>query len=88
MTSFEVRFKPSVEKDLRNLPKAVVDRAIKRIEALAGDPIPRQSQKLQGTLHLYRIRIGDYRIVYKVDSGRQLVVIQHVRHRRDVYKGL
>ena len=63
MTSFEVRFKPSVEKDLRNLPRSVVERAMKRIEALANDPLPRQSQKLQGTMHLYRVRVGEYRIV-------------------------
>ena len=88
MASFEVRFKPSVEKDLRNLPNAVVERALKRIEGLADDPVPRQSQKLHGTMHLYRIRIGDYRIVYKVDSRRRLVIVQHIRHRRAVYRGL
>jgi mRNA interferase RelE/StbE len=88
MTSFEVRFKPFVEKDLRNLPKSVVERAMKRIEMLANDPLPRQSQKLQGTLHLYRVRVGEYGIVYRIDSRRKLIVIHHVRHRREVYKGL
>ena len=88
MTSFEVKFKPSVEKDFKDLPKSVVARVMRKIEGLADEPLPRQSQKLQGARHLYRIRIGEYRIVYGVDLSKKLVVIQHVRHRREACKGL
>jgi mRNA interferase RelE/StbE len=55
---------------------------------LKDDPIPRQSVKLSGAEHLYRIRVGEYRIVFGVDTARMKVVIHHVRHRRDVYRQL
>ena len=88
MTSFEVRLKPSVEKDLRNLPKTIVRRVVEKIEALADDPLPHHSRKLHGTEHLYRIRVGQYRVVYQVNIARKVVTIHHVRHRSEVYKGL
>ena len=88
MASFEVILKPSVEKDFLSLPKPVVGRVLHRIEELKANPFPPQSSKLQGAEHLYRIRVGDYRIVYKVDSTAKVVLVQHVRHRREVYRGL
>jgi len=86
--TFDIRFKPSVEKDLRSLPKTIVRRVVQKVEALADDPLPVQSRKLRGTEQLYRVRVGDYRVVYQVDSRRKLVTIHHVRHRSEVYKGL
>ena len=88
MASFEVILKPSVEKDFLSLPKPVVGRVLNRIEELKANPFPPQSSKLQGAEHLYRIRVGDYPIVYKVDSTAKVVLVQHVRHRREVYRGL
>ena len=71
MASYKVVFKPSVEKDLRVLPPSVVERVFKKIEALTAEPFPRQSTKLAGAEHLYRIRIGDYRVIYSVDNRPQ-----------------
>jgi mRNA interferase RelE/StbE len=88
MASYKVILKPSVEKDLRSLPPSVLTRVFKRIEALEDDARPRGSLKLAGAEQLYRIRIGDYRIVYTVDQGSAQVVVYHVRHRRDVYRQL
>ena len=88
MASFEVSYKPSVERDFLSVPKSVVGRVLNRIEQLKDDPFPRHASKLQGAEHLYRIRVGDYRVVYKVDTVEKLIVIQHVRHRREVYRGL
>jgi len=88
MASFEVSFKPSVERDFLSLPKSVVGRVLNRIDQLKDNPFPRHASKLEGAEHLYRIRVGDYRIVYKVDTTAKLIVIQHVRHRREVYRGL
>jgi mRNA interferase RelE/StbE len=88
MASYKVILKPSVEKDLRSLPREVVKRVFRRIEMLKDDPIPRQSIKLSGAEHLYRIRVGEYRIVFGVDTAHMQVVIHHVRHRRDVYRQL
>jgi len=67
MASYSILLKPSVQKDLRGLTGPVVRRVWARIEALADEPLPRQSIKLAGAEHLYRLRVGDYRIVYSVD---------------------
>ena len=88
MASYKVVVKPSVEKDLRSLPKPIIARVLEQIEALKNDPIPRQSIKLAGAEYLYRIRIGDYRIIYGVDTQAKVVTSHYVRHRRDVYRGL
>ena len=88
MATHRVVLKPSVEKDLRPLPKSVVARIIKRIGDLGDDPFPDQSIKLAGTEQLYWIRIGDYRVVYGVDKATRQVIVHYVRHRREVYRGV
>jgi mRNA interferase RelE/StbE len=88
MASYKVILKPSVEKDLRSLPREVVKRVFRRIEMLKYEPLPRQSLKLSGAEQLYRIRVGEYRIVFGVDKEHLQVTIHHVRHRRDVYRQL
>ena len=85
MARFELRFKPSVVKDLRGIPKTEVRRLLKRIEALGTDPRPAGCEKLTGR-DLYRIRQGVYRIVYSVDDAAVLVEVIKVGHRRDVYR--
>jgi len=86
MASYSILLKPSVEKDLRGLTGPVVRRVWARIEALADEPLPRQSIKLAGAEHLYRLRVGDYRIVYSVDHTARKVIIQYVRHRSTAYR--
>lgn len=86
--SYSIAFKPSVEKDLRSLPKSVVSRAMERTESLKTDPFPRRAVKLSGVERLYRIRVGDYRIVYEVDTKARQVLIHYVRHRREAYRAL
>jgi mRNA interferase RelE/StbE len=88
MASYQVVLKPSVEKDLRSLPKSVIQRALNEIEALGEDPFPRQSLKLEGGEGLYRVRVGDYRLVYGVDKVKKTVLVHYVRHRREVYRKL
>jgi len=88
MGSYSINFKPSVEKDLRPLSKALISRVMKRIERLRTDPFPRQAIKISGTERLYRLRVGDYRIVYEVDVEAKEVTIHYVRHRREVYRAL
>ena len=86
MGSYNLIFKPSVEKDLRPLSKSLVGRVIEHIERLRIDPFPRQAVKLSGAERLYRIRVGDYRIVYEVDVTAEQIVIHYVRHRREAYR--
>ena len=88
MNCYSVSFKPSVEKDLRSLSKILISRVLERVERLKNDPFPRQAITLSGTERLYRIRVGDYRIVYEVDTQAKQILIHYVRHRREVYRAL
>ncbi|MFL6276507.1 MAG: type II toxin-antitoxin system RelE family toxin [Blastocatellia bacterium] len=76
----------AARRDLAALPKSVFKRADSKIRSLAHHPLPPGSKKLQG--NLFRIRVGDYRIVYQIESDQIVIVIVRVRHRREVYRGL
>jgi mRNA interferase RelE/StbE len=86
MASYRVVLKPSVEKDLRSIPRPLVARVFKSIEALRDNPLPAQSVKLVEAQRLYRIRVGDYRILYEVDHKVRQIRVHYVRHRREVYR--
>jgi mRNA interferase RelE/StbE len=88
VASYSLGFKPSVEKDLQSIPRAMVSRLLGRIDRLLDNPTPPQSTKLQGAERLYRLRVGDYRIVYEVDREAEQITVHYVRHRRDVYRTL
>lgn len=86
MATYSLRFKPTVEKDLLSIPRPMVSKILSRIDQLPVNPFPSQSLKLHGAEHLYRLRVGDYRVVYEVDPESVAIVIHYVRHRRDVYR--
>ena len=86
MASFEIHWRSSIKKDLRAIPSHEVARIVAAVEHLADEPLPHGSQKLSGSEHTYRIRIGDYRVVYEVLLGLKLIEVQRVRHRKDVYR--
>jgi mRNA interferase RelE/StbE len=65
-----------------------VSRVFAKIEELTGDPYPHGSKKLQGLLPLWRIRVGDYRVIYSVDHFQKLVNITTIRHRSKAYERL
>jgi len=68
------------------LPKTVIARVMRQIESLEDEPVPRHSVKLVGAEQLYRIRVGDYRVVYGIDKEVKQVLIHYVRHRREAYR--
>jgi mRNA interferase RelE/StbE len=84
--AFRVEWKKSTRKDLRKLPPNVVDRVLETVEQLAENPFPVGVEKLAGSEHACRVRVGDYRVVYEVVTKTKLVEIQRVRHRKDVYR--
>ena len=86
MASFNIQWRNSTKKDLRSLPPHEVGRIIAAVEKLADEPFPHGSEKLSGSDHTYRIRIGDYRVVYEVLRGSKTIEVQRVRHRKDVYR--
>lgn len=85
MASYRLRFKQSVAKDLRDIPKDDVARILKRIDALAEEPRPPGSEKLSAQ-ERYRIRQGVYRILYEIEDGQLVIVVVKVGHRREVYR--
>jgi len=87
MASFRVEWKKSTKKDLRKLPASVAARVVDEVESLGENPFPQGVEKLTGSENAYRIRLGDYRIVYNVFREWKLVEVQRVRHRKDVYRG-
>jgi mRNA interferase RelE/StbE len=88
MASYKIVFKSSVEKDLRSIPKATISRVFARLEKLKEEPRSRQTVKLSGAEKLYRIRVGDYRVIFEIDDEAGLVIVQYVRHRRDAYRDM
>lgn len=85
MARFELQVRPSVAKDLKVIPRQTVLRILDRIEALREDPRPVGCEKLSG-LERYRIRQGNYRILYSVFDDEIVVEIVKVGHRKDVYR--
>lgn len=85
MASYNIEFARSALKDLRRLDKGVVSRIIVEIEALRVEPRPAGCRKLVGSDDLYRIRIGDYRVIYSIHDRLLIVGIERIRHRREAY---
>ena len=87
MASYKVLIKTSAGKELAGLgSKSDRQRMVARIQALSTNPRPHGSEKLAGFSDRYRIRQGNYRVVYLVDDKEFLVTIYKVGHRRDVYR--
>jgi mRNA interferase RelE/StbE len=86
MPDYAIVFARSARKELEALDPPIIERVIARIEALATEPRPTGSRKLRGSGNLWRVRVGDYRVVYALDDRRRVVDIVRVRHRRDAYQ--
>jgi mRNA interferase RelE/StbE len=86
MAEYVITFARSARRELEGFPRSVVTRVLPRIESLGVSPRPAGCRKLQGTGGLYRIRIGDYRLIYSVDDEKRVVDVVAVRHRSDAYR--
>jgi mRNA interferase RelE/StbE len=85
MAAYSIFFRETAHKDLRAIPKGDLARMLERIAALSGDPRPAGCEKLTGE-ERYRVRQGDYRIVYSIHDDRLEVWVVKVGHRKDVYR--
>jgi len=83
--SYSVLVKRDAEKELRRLPRRDLRRLVDRIAALAVEPRPTGVEKLS-TLERYRVRQGDYRVVYEIDDQARTVIVVKIGHRREVYR--
>jgi mRNA interferase RelE/StbE len=83
--SYNIGILRRAQKELAQLPKQEYQRIKEVIESLSQDPRPQGCKKLTGR-EGWRIRVGDYRVIYEIDDVQQALTILHVGHRRDVYK--
>ncbi|MDQ6860815.1 MAG: type II toxin-antitoxin system RelE/ParE family toxin [Verrucomicrobiota bacterium] len=86
MARYVVEFRRGAEKDLRRLDAVVQRRVLRAVDNLAIDPRPLGCRKLQASDNAYRVRLGDYRIVYTIDDAVLIVAIERVRPRGEVYR--
>ena len=83
---YELRLARSAQKELKALPDVVLARVARALDALPPDPRPRGCKKLRGASDLWRVRVGDYRIIYRVDDRARLIEVRAIRDRKDVYE--
>ena len=83
---YRVLLERAAEKDLARLSSEIHARVIAAIRALATNPRPSGCRKLAGSKHDWRIRVGDYRVVYEIADEIRIVRVNRVRHRREVYR--
>jgi mRNA interferase RelE/StbE len=86
VAKYSLEIKQSAQKELDALDDAVFARIDRKILTLAGNPRPPGCKKLRGHKDQWRIRVGDWRVVYFIDDGAKLVTIARVAHRREVYE--
>lgn len=83
---YKIELTRAAHRDLAALPKDVLKRVDAKLQSLAVNPYPHGNKKLED--NLYRLRVGDYRIIYQVEAARIVIVIIRARHRREVYRRL
>jgi mRNA interferase RelE/StbE len=85
MASYQIEFTRSATKDLRKIDRSRIPQILERIESLGDEPRPPGCKKLTGSERTYRIRVGDYRVIYEVEDD-DLVLIVRIRHRSEAYE--
>jgi mRNA interferase RelE/StbE len=84
--SYIIQFKNSALKELRKLPKEFSKQVAKDIDDLAKNPRPHGHKKLKGNEHLYRIRSGNYRVIYQIQDKVLIVLVVRIGDRKEVYR--
>jgi mRNA interferase RelE/StbE len=88
MAEYSISFARSARKELERLSSDIAARVLAKIEALRDNPRPGGVIKLRGQKSLWRLRVGDYRVVYSIDDWDKKIDVCVIRHRRDVYRYL
>jgi mRNA interferase RelE/StbE len=86
MASYQIEWRKSTKRDLKAIPLHQVERIVSAVIALANDPRPSGCTKLSGSDFAYRIRIGDYRVIYEIFDNKLLIEIVKAAHRKDIYR--
>jgi mRNA interferase RelE/StbE len=86
VAQYRLEVKNITIKELEKLHPDIGMRLLKSIENLPSTPRPRQSHKLHSSNNSYRLRVGDYRVLYQIDDASKVIMVYHVGRRRDVYR--
>ena len=86
MDLYKIEWKQSARKEIEKLGKKAILRIIQHVEKLAENPLPIGSRKLHGADHTYRLRVGNYRVIYSLYSEILTIEIIKVGHRKEVYR--
>jgi mRNA interferase RelE/StbE len=84
--SYKLIWKSSAERELRQLPKEIIIKLLTLAESLVQNPFPSGVKKMHGAQNTYRVRSGNYRLIYEVQGSVLLIQIIRVGHRQEVYK--
>ena len=85
MASYRVEFSKKAAKELRGIDSRYIPRVIEAVEVLADEPRPQGCKKLVGSEATYRMRVGDYRVIYEIKDETLFVLVVRVRHRQRAY---
>lgn len=86
MENYKVKISSTAEKSLKKIPKKDLVKIIELIQILGIRPFPQGCRKLSGEDNIYRVRQGNYRVIYEVFEGELIVLVLKVGHRKDIYK--
>lgn len=85
MASFSIEWKRSALRELKSLDRQAIPKIVNAIEGLQENPRPEGVKKLVGSEHTYRIRVGDYRVIYNLMAAALVIEVIRVRHRKEAY---
>jgi mRNA interferase RelE/StbE len=86
VAKYVIDIKPSARKELEALSDQLIARLVQKIEGLAANPRPPGCRKLRGYKDLWRVRVGDYRVVYIINDDHSTVSVTRIAHRKEVYE--
>lgn len=86
MESYKIKWKSSAKKELKKIPKNNLLTILDEIEKLTSNPFPANYKKIQGVENIYRLKVNNYRVIYKLENDELIIEVIRVRHRKDVYR--
>lgn len=84
--AYRLVLRPAAQRDLERLPRTVLGRVERAVERLRENPHPLGCKKLSGFENEWRVRVGDYRILYIIDDAQQEIRVARIAHRREAYR--
>ncbi len=86
MVNYKIQVSGTAEKVLKKIPKKDIVKVVQAIQQLAINPFPEGCRKLKGEEDIYRVRQGNYRIIYEIEGKKLVILILKIGHRKDIYK--